>query len=262
MLEAVATLTPAAVLACWCGTADAYRPFDGTDAAVADLGDIEIELGPAEYLREGAQRALFAPALRLNYGFAPDWEATLEGELAHSLAGDVPGTSLVGNIAALKTVLREGSLQQHSGPSIATELDVLLPGTRSENGTGVSLTGIVSQQWRWTTLHFNAAVALTEEQHADYFFDTIIEGPHDWAVRPVCEFFYELDVGQFATRSGLVGAIWQAKDNVAVDFAVRGARINDRTAGADLAGVTFAFGLPKGLGLPSERAAAARPGSF
>src|SRR5262249_60805661 len=94
MLEGVGALTPPAVVACWCGTADAYRPFDGTEAAVADLGGIEIELGPAEYLREGAQRVLFAPALRLNYGFAPDWEATLEGELAHTLAGDVPGTSL------------------------------------------------------------------------------------------------------------------------------------------------------------------------
>jgi hypothetical protein len=140
--------------------------------------------------------------------------------------------------------------------------DVPLTGTRRENGTGVSLTGTVSQQWRWTTLYINVAAALTQEQQTDYFFDTIIEGPHDWAVRPVCEFFYELDVGEFATSSGLVGAIWQAKDNVAVDFAVRGARINDRTAGEIRAGVTFAFGLPKALGLPSERAAATRPGSF
>lgn len=83
--RAVAALMLAAVLTCWCDGAQAYRPFDGTDAAVADTGDVEIELGPVEYLREEAKRTLFAPDLRLNYGFAPDWEATIEGELAHPI---------------------------------------------------------------------------------------------------------------------------------------------------------------------------------
>jgi hypothetical protein len=244
--EAATALAPAAVFACWCGTAQAYRPFDGTDAAVADPGEIEIELGPVEYLREGAERVLFAPDLRVNYGFTPDWEATIEGDLAHTLAGDLPGTSLVGNIASLKTVLREGSLQEKPGPSIATEWDVLLPGIRDEPGTGVGLIGIVSQQWSRATIHLNLEAALTRDQHADYIVDTIVEGPHDWPVRPVSEFFYELDAGRFETRSGLIGAIWQVKDNLAVDFAMRGARVNDHTVSEIRAGVTFAFGVTKG----------------
>jgi hypothetical protein len=37
-------LAPATKLICWCGTAQAYCPFDGTDAAVADTREIEIEL--------------------------------------------------------------------------------------------------------------------------------------------------------------------------------------------------------------------------
>src|SRR5947207_9311214 len=41
---ALATLL---VVAC-CGRAFAYRPFDGTDAAVAEPGVVEIELGPAQ----------------------------------------------------------------------------------------------------------------------------------------------------------------------------------------------------------------------
>jgi hypothetical protein len=252
----------AAALICWCGTAQAFRPFDGTDAAVADPGDVEIELGPAEYLREGSERVLFAPALRLNFGFARDWEATIEGDLAHALAGGVTGASLVGNAASLKGVLREGSLQEKPGPSIATEFDVLLPGVHDEPGTGVGLTGIVSQQWRWATVHFNAAAALTREQHADYFLDTIIEGPHDWAVRPVCEFSYKLDVGQFETSAGLIGAIWQVKDNLAVDFAVRGARINDHSAGEIRAGVTFAFGVTRRAGLLPRLIATTRPAGY
>jgi hypothetical protein len=244
-MAAVAALAPAAVW-CWCNSAQAYRPFDGTDAAVADTGEVEIELGPVEYQREGAERTLLAPNLRVNYGFRPDWEASVEGDLTHALSPNLPATTLVGNIASLKTVLREGTLQQKPGPSIATEFDVLLPGIRDEPGAGVGLIGIVSQRWDWITLHFNAGAALTRDQHADYVLDTIVEGPHDWPVRPVSEFFYERTVSQFETRSGLIGAIWEVKDNIALDIAVRGARINDHTAGEIRAGVTFAFGATKG----------------
>ena len=245
-VRSVAALPPALLLACWCSTAQAYRPFDGTDAAVAETGELEIEFGALEYLREAAERALFAPNLRINYGFTPGWEAVLEGEVAHGFTSGIPGTSVVGNGAFLKGVLREGSLQEKPGPSVATEFGVLLPGVNDEHGAGASLAGILSQRWDWATVHFNTQVALTREQHADYFLDMIIEGPRDWAVRPVAEIFYERDVGLFRTRSALVGAIWQVQDNIAVDFAVRGARVNDHTAGEIRTGVTFAFGVTKG----------------
>ena len=165
-------LAVAAGLACWCGDAQAYRPFDGTDAAVAGTGEMEIELGPVEYLREGADRTLLAPDVKINYGFAPGWEAALEGEVAHGLTAGIPGTSLVEGQALLKGVLREGSLQEKPGPSIATEFGILLPGINDQHGTGGVLTGIVSQRWDWGAVHFNAQIALTREQHADYFLDT------------------------------------------------------------------------------------------
>ena len=245
-VRGVAGLAAAAVLACWSGAARAYRPFDGTDAAVADTGDVEIELGPVEHLREGAEHMLFAPDVRVNYGFASGWEASLEGDVAHGLTAGIPGTSLIESEALLKSVLHEGSLQEKPGPSIATEFGVLLPGINDEHGTGAILTGIASQRWDWGTLHLNAQIALTREQHADYFLDTIIEGPHDWPVRPVSEIFYESDVSLFRTGSALIGAIWQVRDNIAVDFAVRGARVNEHTTGEIRAGVTFAFGATKG----------------
>jgi hypothetical protein len=162
-----AALATAVMVICWCRTAQAYRPFDGTDASVADTGDVEIELGPTEYMREGTERVLFTPDLRVNYGFTPDWEATIEGNLTRALNPDIPTTSLVGNIASLKTVMREGSLQQKPGPSIATEFDVLLPGVNDEPGAGAGLIGIVSQQWNRATIHFNVEAALTRDQHAD-----------------------------------------------------------------------------------------------
>ena len=190
--------------------------------------------------------ALFAPDVRINYGFTPGWEASLEGDVAHGLTAGIPVASLVEGEALFKSVLREGSLQEKPGPSIATEFGILLPGVNEEHGTGAILTGIVSQRWDWATVHLNAQIELTREQHADYFLDTIIEGPHDWVVRPVAEIFYENDIGQFRTRSALIGAIWQVQDNIAVDFGLRGARVNDHTMGEIRAGVTFAFGVTRG----------------
>src|SRR5437764_6413820 len=104
-VRGVAALPPALLLACWCSTAQAYRPFDGTDAAVAETGELEIEFGALEYLREATERALFAPNLRINYGFVPGWEAVLEGEVAHGFTPGIPDTSVVGNGAFLKGVL-------------------------------------------------------------------------------------------------------------------------------------------------------------
>src|SRR5215467_14170167 len=80
----------AAGVTLWCGEAEAYRPFDGTDAAVVETGEMEIELGPVESLRVGAERTLLAPDLRINYGFISGWEAALEGKLTHGLTAGIP----------------------------------------------------------------------------------------------------------------------------------------------------------------------------
>lgn len=241
MRPLIVLLVTGSAITCWCCDARAFRPFDGTDAAVADTGKVEIELGPVEYRRDGATRSLFTPSARINYGFAPDWEAVVEGRVAHGLAGDVRGSGLVEDSVTLKNVLRQGVLQEKPGPSIATEFGVLLPGVRADRGTGATLSGIVSQQWEGLTFHFNTAAALTREQHADFFLGVIAEGPRDWPVRPVAEVFYDRDFGEARTRSALIGAIWQVKDDVAVDFGLRGARVNDHTACEIRAGITFAL---------------------
>ena len=44
-------LVIAVVLAASSREGKAFRPFDGTDAAVAEHGKVEVELGPAGYLR-------------------------------------------------------------------------------------------------------------------------------------------------------------------------------------------------------------------
>ena len=42
----IVPLAVIAVITGWCRSSAAFRPFDGTDAAVADTGKVEIELGP------------------------------------------------------------------------------------------------------------------------------------------------------------------------------------------------------------------------
>ncbi|MPZ31999.1 MAG: hypothetical protein GEV13_13540 [Rhodospirillales bacterium] len=162
------------------------------------------------------------PAVVLNYGLAPNWEAVLQGEVVHGLSDDAHGTSLVGAGVFLKGVLRKGSLQGMSGPSIATEFGFLLPNVNDEPGTtGGSVAAIVSQQWPWTTVHLNAAAAIARQQNGDLFLGLIVDGPHDWTVRPVAEIFYERDFGGVTTTSALVGAIWQVREHLAIDVSLR-----------------------------------------
>jgi hypothetical protein len=56
---------PPALAILWCGRSAAYQPFDGTDASVADLDHVAVELGSVEYVRSIGQRMLFAPDLTL-----------------------------------------------------------------------------------------------------------------------------------------------------------------------------------------------------
>lgn len=61
----------------WISQAYAYRPFDGTDAAVADPGEAEVELQPAGAQWSRGQNLLTAPQVVFNYGFLENWEAVL-----------------------------------------------------------------------------------------------------------------------------------------------------------------------------------------
>jgi hypothetical protein len=219
----------------------AYRPFNGTDAAVADVGELEFELQPAGMLQEGGTQTLVAPWLVTNFGFAKNWEAVLEGKVQTPFSSDEP-PRLTDAGLSLKYVVREGSLQEKSGPSIATEFGALLPGISADAGTGGTWATIISERWDWGTIHLNLQPSLTRDHRAELFVSTILEGPSKWKVRPVAEIFFDNTFGQETTVSGLVGLIWQARENVAVDFALRAASTNGRPIEEIRAGVTF--GIP------------------
>jgi hypothetical protein len=129
------------------GPAFAYRPFDGTDAAVAAPGQLEVELQPAGVQHERGTRSLAAWTV-LNIGLSEGWEAVFEGRGETPLSQSGP-TELIDAGASLKHVVVPGSLQDKTGPSVATEFGVLLPDSTGNSGTGGSWAGIVSQRWDW-----------------------------------------------------------------------------------------------------------------
>src|SRR5436190_22686739 len=101
----------------------AYRPFDSTDAAVADKGVFEVELSPLSYRHDDDGIAWIAPSARLNYGFAEDWELVLEGQAEHFSR---MRSRLTDSALSVKGVLQDGSLQEKEGWSLATEASLLL----------------------------------------------------------------------------------------------------------------------------------------
>src|SRR5262249_20911380 len=187
------------------------------------------------------QKILIAPDTVINYGFAKDWEAVIEGRLETPLPTSGPTTFTDGGFF-LKHNLRQRVLHDQTGPSAATEFGALLQDSIGDTRFGASIAGILSQRWDWGTAHLNIAGQLTRDQHADLFTGIILEGPYKWTVRPVAEFFYEEEFGQAHTISGLIGAIWQVRDNLSFDVGFRHAITNGVNINEIRAGLTF--GLP------------------
>src|SRR4029079_12025386 len=90
----------------------AYRPFVSTDAAVADLGDVEIELGVSPLANGHRRVTLDAPELGVNLGIMPDSELVGDLTLASDLTGDHhdEATRFEDSGVSLKWVARDGVL--------------------------------------------------------------------------------------------------------------------------------------------------------
>lgn len=236
----------------WAEPALAYRPFDGTDAAVADVGEIEIELQPIGAIRAAGTIKGLSDAV-LNYGFADRWELVLQGTAQPTPEG--AGPLSVPNGAFLKYVLQPGVLQDKKGWSVATEFGPLLP-EAGGSGVGFEWNGIASQRWEWGTVHLNTEANLTPDQHGELFFDAIVEGPNKWKVRPVFEIYSDSIVNVSQTFSALAGAIWQLNDKLSFDVGFRYASVDGRPVSELRAGMTFGFplniGKPMSAELPSS----------
>ena len=223
----------------WVEPGLAYRPFDGTDAAVADVGEVEIELQPIGAMRAGSTTKPVSDSV-LNFGFADRWELVLQGTAQTPPEGGGPLS--VPDAAFLKYVVQPGVLQDKPGPSMAMEFGPLLPDVGG-SGVGFSWSGIVSQRWEWGTIHLNVETNLTPDQHGELFFDAIIEGPNKWKVRPVFEIYSDSVINVSQSFSALAGAIWQVNDKLSFDVAFRYALVDARPVNELRAGMTFGFPL-------------------
>jgi len=184
-------------------TSYALRPFDSTDASVADRATCEVELGPVGYFTQVDGRFLVAPMAVVNFGLTDRLELVVEGTSVLTLEG--PSSSgLRDNAVALKAVLREGSLQDKSGFSLGVEATTILP-SADEGGVGQEVAGLVSRRWAYGTVHLNGTIGITRSDELLRALGLIGEGPDSWRVRPVAEVLIER--AESRTASALVGAI-------------------------------------------------------
>src|ERR1700730_16038824 len=119
----------------------AYRPFNSTDAAVAKGGEMELECGPLGYVVDADGRFLVVPSAILNVGLTDEWELVIEGRNFLLVRPDGAGRrdTLRESALSLKHVLREGTLQERSGPSVGLEVGLVLPGVGVDPGFGASV---------------------------------------------------------------------------------------------------------------------------
>jgi len=229
----------------WSGRALAYRPFDGTDANVADPREVELEVGPVGYERRGSTHYLVAPALVLNYGLHQGFEAVLEGR-QHWPISSSESSQLEDVALSLKSMLRSGALQGAHGASVALETGVLLPG--SERRFGAHVASIFSWQWPALVLHINLGNDLLTSVHYTATGSAILEGPFGWPVRPVGELLLARDFGEGSlsnglTRSALVGAIATWNEAWVFDVAYRRGIASGQSEDEVRLGFTWSFAV-------------------
>ena len=229
---------------CWARLSSAYRPFDGTDADVAEPGEVELEIGPAGYRQEGSSRFVVAPAIVANYGFAPGFEAVLEGRQDIQVNATPPLRQVQDVAMSVKSLLRRGSLQQATGLSVALEVGMLFPGPESALGTHVG--SILSLQLPAITLHLNLANNIFFSMRYEASTSLILEGPHSWRLRPVAEILVEREFGQGGLYDGLaasalLGGIGRWTDALSFDVGARFGRASGIREEEVRAGLTWAF---------------------
>jgi hypothetical protein len=225
--------------------AHAYRPFDGTDADVAKPGDFELELGPTHFYRENHSNFLIAPATVLNLGLADRLELVADFKNFVALDESQANTHrlrLRDTDLLAKIVLRKGTLQEMSGPSVALETGVLLPEPAASNGFGTQANFIVSFASASVAVHLNEAIAINRDRRFEDFTGAIVEIGRTLVVRPVAEVFADRVV--VGGRSGgeysvLAGAVWAAGETWVLDAALRAARSDGASVFELRLGVTW-----------------------
>jgi len=221
----------------------AYRPFISTDAVVADVNEMEIELGYFNWEREKGNTTFISPKAVLNYGFLHNFEVVGEFAVEEPGHGSV---RLADAALSVKAVVKEGVLQEKDGVSFAIEAGPLLPSTnKSEKGVGFEGIGILSGKLEPLTYHVNFGGGV-DRAHADpfAFWGLIAELPITPKLRIVGEIDVESFRGSSPNNSALVGVIWQAPwQNLSLDAGLRRGISHAAAGWMFTTGLTFSFSL-------------------
>ena len=220
----------------------AYRPFVSTDAAVADPNEVEIELGYFNLDRVHHENTISTPHMVLNYGIAKNVE--LVGEFTLQVSPDV---ELTDPAVSVKTVLKEGVLQEKPGLSVAVEAGPLLPSTLPhQRGVGFEAIGVVSGKLEPVTVHVNGGGGLDrDDRHGFGVWGVIGEVPIHRKLRFVGEVNGESIQGERLNASALLGLIWQpTSKNLFLDAGIRHGITHAAPDWQFTLGLTFGFSLP------------------
>src|SRR5262245_29722993 len=227
-----------------------YRPFIATDAAVASVGEVEIEFGYAGFREDHGSATIIAPTIVANLGFARDFELVGEFKVASDLARreNEDPTRFEDSAVSLKWVFQNGVLQDEGPrPSLAVELSALLPTVQNEDRPGGELVGILSGRSFGFSYHLNAG-ALVEpggtEPGAEW--GIIVERAVAGGLRAVAEVDGESIHKSAPDSSALVGAIWDVPapwplHELSFDVGVRRGLSRAADDWGGTAGLTFAF---------------------
>jgi hypothetical protein len=220
-----------------------YRPFVSTDAAVADVKEIEVEVGYFNLERERGKNTFIVPKAVLNYGLVRNLE--LVGEFAVEEPPHGP-VRLADPALSLKAVLKEGVLQEKSGVSFAVEAGPLLPSTnREENRFGFEASGILSGKLDALTYHVNFGGGVDRAQTNPFIvWGVIAELPITSKLRLVGEINGESVRGNPPDNSALVGFIWKSPlSNLSIDTGIRRGISAAAPDWMFTTGLTFSFSL-------------------
>jgi hypothetical protein len=218
----------------------AYRPFESTDAAVAETSKLEVEFGYLEFANDDGRNSLAEPSLRLNYGIAERFEISFEGALQVFESHSGHDLQLLDPEFSLKCVLLEGPLQDAPSPvGVAVEFGLLFPETTEDSTWGFESVLIASWRLREFTFHLNGGAEWPrEEQDPALVWGLIVERPITKDLRGAVEVNGEAAEGRTAVVSALAGLIWE-HDKIAYDAGIRFG-LNDAAADIALtAGLTF-----------------------
>ena len=220
----------------------AYRPFDSTDADVADAKELEIELGYFNWERTQGENTYITPQLVINYGLTNTLEVIAEFDVEHDLDGK---SQLVDPGLFLKGMLKQGVLQDKQGISIAVEAGLLLPSAiDGENRVGYEAMGIVSGTLSSFTWHLNLGGGVDRTDHSTFgLWGVVAELPITPNLRLVAELNGESVRGETAESSSLIGFIWEPSSlpELTLDLGIRRGISSEASDWGATLGLTFSF---------------------